>query len=149
MSKHYKVILGHLLRKAVVDTEEHREENLSMAQGTLGNAHGAVKDVLGMIRELPEDQDLEPWVISKITIAEDYLDTVRDYLSQRVNKAASHRVMEPIDSSRFPEREGLEGPFRLDSGLVVYYDPKEGLYYNPLTDIYLSHEEYEEHSSSR
>lgn len=149
MSHSYRVILSHLLRKAVVDTEEHREENLSMAQGTLGNTHDAVKEVLDMLRELPEDQDLEPWVVSKITIAEDYLDTVRDYLSQRISKEAGYRLQEPVGLNQFPQKEGLEGPFRLNSGLVVYYDPKEGLYYNPRTDIYLSHEEYQEHSSSR
>jgi len=55
--------------------------------------------------------------------------------------------VEPIDSDKFPDREsqGLEGPFRLRSGLIVYYDRKEGKYYNPKTDMYLSHDEYSQH----
>jgi len=276
-----RVIQAHLNRNAVVDTEEHREENVSMAHGTLGNAHEAVKEIIDMIRQLPEDVDLEPWVVSKITLAEDYVDTVRDYLKQRIggeseseeseqeghgkssarsvkaymdhielgttpyaesceqmgpnydpkrarieakafinqlirvhgqppngaffritsnphdfgsylavviqfndadekatdyafklenqgpenwdaeakseldkefaklgqDKSAGWEVVPSIDHVKFPNREseGLEGPFRLRSGLVVYYDPKEGKYYNPLTDMFLSHADAEAH----
>jgi len=38
-------------------------------------------------------------------------------------------------------RKGLEGPFTYPSGRVLYYDPKEGAYWDPRTDFYLSHEE--------
>jgi hypothetical protein len=55
------------------------------------------------------------------------------------------RSVAPIDTVRYTEREGLEGPFRLDSGKVVYYDPVEGKYYDPDTDIYLSYDEYQAH----
>ena len=43
---------------------------------------------------------------------------------------------------RYQEREGLEGPFTLRSGKVVYYDPREGKHYDPDTDYYLSYDEY-------
>ena len=55
-------------------------------------------------------------------------------------------ILPPIDSDRYPTRTGLEGPFRLRSGLVVYYDPKEGEYYNPDTDMYLTDAEYADHN---
>jgi len=37
----------------------------------------------------------------------------------------------------------LEGPFLYRSGRVLYYDRQEngGTYYDPTTDMYLSHEE--------
>jgi hypothetical protein len=41
----------------------------------------------------------------------------------------------------FGPRAGLEGPFDYPSGRVLYYDPHEGRYWDPLTDFYLSHEE--------
>lgn len=41
----------------------------------------------------------------------------------------------------YEPRKGLEGPFNFN-GLVLYYDPKEGKYWNPRTDFYVSHEEY-------
>ena len=37
-------------------------------------------------------------------------------------------------------REGLEGPFNF-GGRVLYYDVKEGAYYDPTTDFYVSNEE--------
>jgi hypothetical protein len=86
MGSYYRIILSHLLRSAGESSDEHREENVSMTHGTLGNAGDAAGEIIDMIRQLPEDMDLEPWVVSKITIAEDYLDTVRDYLSQRLGQ---------------------------------------------------------------
>lgn len=38
-------------------------------------------------------------------------------------------------------RKGLEGPFVFGNGQVVYYDPKEGRYWDPKTDFYLSNQE--------
>ena len=37
-------------------------------------------------------------------------------------------------------RKGLEGPFNF-SGRVLYYDPKEGQYYDPSSDFYLEQSE--------
>jgi hypothetical protein len=41
-------------------------------------------------------------------------------------------------------RKGLEGPFHYPSGAVLYYDPKEGQYYDPTTDFYVPHEDVDE-----
>ncbi len=39
-------------------------------------------------------------------------------------------------------RKGLEGPFLFGrDNMVLYYDPKEGKYWNPRTDFYMSDEE--------
>ena len=38
-------------------------------------------------------------------------------------------------------RKGLEGPFNFN-GRILYYDVKEGKYYDPTTDFYVSHSEY-------
>ena len=40
----------------------------------------------------------------------------------------------------YEPRKGLEGPYNF-SGRVVYYDPREGRYWDPRTDFYLSHSE--------
>jgi hypothetical protein len=47
-------------------------------------------------------------------------------------------------SKEFGPRKGLEGPFHYPNGQVLYYDPKEGAYYDPLTDFYLSKEDMDE-----
>ena len=38
-------------------------------------------------------------------------------------------------------RKGLEGPFVFAGGRVLYYDNKEGLYYDPTTDFYVEYED--------
>lgn len=45
--------------------------------------------------------------------------------------------------NRFVERKGLEGPFYYASGRVLYYDPKECAYWDPLTDFYLDRKDME------
>lgn len=44
-------------------------------------------------------------------------------------------------NENYGPRKGLEGPFTYPNGRVVYYDPREGQYWDPRTDFYLSHEE--------
>ena len=57
-----------------------------------------------------------------------------------------YKVMPPMDS-KYVARSGLEGPFTTLSGKVVYYDPKEGKYYDPDTDIYLSYDEFQQYDN--
>ena len=40
-------------------------------------------------------------------------------------------------NTEFGPRKGLEGPFRYRNGRVLYYDPSEGEYWDPLTDFYV------------
>jgi hypothetical protein len=53
-----------------------------------------------------------------------------------------------LDREKYEPRDGLEGPIMTKSGKVVYYDPIEGSYYDPDTDIYLSYEEWKELSEA-
>jgi hypothetical protein len=55
-----------------------------------------------------------------------------------------YKTIKSIDKERYDEIPGLEGPFMTLSGKVVYYDPKEGSYYDRDTDMYLSYEEFKE-----
>jgi hypothetical protein len=41
---------------------------------------------------------------------------------------------------KYGPRKGLEGPFNF-SGRVLYYDNKEGAYYDPTTDFYMDDSE--------
>jgi len=41
------------------------------------------------------------------------------------------------NKDKFGPRKGLEGPFRYVNGRILYYDPKEGKYLDPLTDWYV------------
>ena len=42
--------------------------------------------------------------------------------------------------TKYGPRKGLEGPFNF-TGRVLYYDPREGAYWDPTTDFYISSSE--------
>jgi len=44
---------------------------------------------------------------------------------------------------KYGPRKGLEGPFLFSNGQVLYYDPKQGQYYDPRSDFYMSNEDME------
>ena len=52
-----------------------------------------------------------------------------------------------IDRKRYDELPGLEGPYLMRSGKVLYYDPEMGQYYDRDTDFYLTYDEYLEHDN--
>ena len=53
-----------------------------------------------------------------------------------------YTVTRGIDKERYQERQGLEGPFSTKSGKVVYYDKREGKYYDPDTDMYIEYDDW-------
>lgn len=48
------------------------------------------------------------------------------------------------NSKDYGARKGLEGPFHYPNGAVLYYDPREGKYYDPTTDFYVENEDVAE-----
>jgi len=47
-------------------------------------------------------------------------------------------------NNRWQPRKGLEGPFYFATGRVLYYDAREGSYWDPLTDFYVPNDEVAE-----
>ena len=72
-------------------------------------------------------------------------------LADRVGEDVSegYYEMPPMDRERYTDLPGLEGPFTTRSGKVVYYDPKEGKYYDRDSDMYLSYDEFKDYDQSR
>lgn len=60
-----------------------------------------------------------------------------------------YRILPSIDRNRYQERDGLEGPFRAANGAVYYYDPREGKAYDPDSDMYISHDDFEQMDKDR
>jgi hypothetical protein len=56
-----------------------------------------------------------------------------------------YKVLSVMDNMRdnYGPRKGLEGPFNF-SGRVLYYDPKEGSYWDPRTDFYVEQDEMDQ-----
>ena len=53
-----------------------------------------------------------------------------------------YKVLNSVDRMRekYGARKGLEGPFNFN-GRVLYYDVREGAYYDPTTDFYVDNDE--------
>lgn len=75
--------------------------------------------------------------------------TEKQTRTKRQGVAESWKISTPIDKERYTDMsdQGLEGPFRLKSGKIVYYDPKEGKYYDRDTDMYMDYDEYQSHTN--
>ena len=52
----------------------------------------------------------------------------------------AHKIYPAANDGYLP-RKGLEGPFTYVGGRTLYYDPKEGQYWDPRSDFYLDQEE--------
>lgn len=46
--------------------------------------------------------------------------------------------MPRLDTDRYTQLKGMEGPFQFKGGEILYYDPREGKYYDRDADMYLS-----------
>ena len=53
-------------------------------------------------------------------------------------------VVLPPRDQKWQPRKGLEGPFFYANGRVLYYDAKEGQYWDPNTDFYVEIDEVNE-----
>lgn len=60
------------------------------------------------------------------------------------DRIKSKGVTPGFDHERYTDMsdQGLEGPFRMKNGQVLYYDPREGKYYNRDTDMYVDYDDY-------
>ena len=126
--------------KIIESEEEYTDHEVSMAKSQLLSSVKSATRIAKQLQDKSEEEGLEGWVASKLTMAEDYLQAVADHMDgQEINEG--YKVMPPMDP-KYVARKGLEGPFTTLSGKVVYYDPKEGKYYDPDTDMYISYEDF-------
>ena len=181
----WKKLVESMITEDPVADADYTDHEVSMAKSQLLSSMKSVVRIAKNLKDKSESEGIEGWVASKITMAEDYLQAVADYMDgQEINegfkirdksrgygvadktyktreeakkaaimKAAmtggdwevieeGYKVMPPMDP-KYVARKGLEGPFSTLSGKVVYYDPKEGKYYDPDTDMYMSYDEFQ------
>ena len=131
------------LRESDSEDVNYTDHEVSMAKSQLLSSVKSSTRIAKHLSDKSEDEGIPGWVASKLTVAEDYLQAVADYMDGEELKEG-YKVMPPMDP-KYVERKGLEGPFTTLSGKVVYYDPKEGSYYDPDTDMYISYDEFQDY----
>ena len=136
-----KLVEGMLTENPVKDTD-YTDHEVSMARSQLLSSVKSAVRIAKQLSDQSEAEGIEGWVASKITVAEDYLQAVADYMDGE-ELQEGYKILPPMDKEKYQPRKGLEGPFSTLSGKVVYYDPKEGKYYDPDTDMYISYEDFQ------
>ena len=63
----------------------HRDHEVQMARGDCYNAAKYAIDLHKMLQHISEAQGLDGWVSEKLTLANDYLRTVHEYLSHEMS----------------------------------------------------------------
>jgi hypothetical protein len=63
----------------------------------------------------------------------------KDFVRQVFQKQAP--TMNAIEPDEYPPIPGMEGPFQYKNGRILYYNPREGKYYDRKTDTYLDNSE--------
>ena len=141
--RNWKKIVEDAMQTNENDNEDvnHTDHEVSMAKSQLLSSVKSAVRIAKHLKDTSETEGLEGWVASKLTLSEEYLQTVADYMDGE-ELQEGYKVLPGIDKEKYQSRDGLEGPFSTLSGKVVYYDPKEGKYYDPDTDMYMSYEEF-------
>ena len=141
--RNWKKIVENAMQTNENDHEDvnHTDHEVSMAKSQLLSSVKSAVRIAKHLKDTSETEGLEGWVASKLTLSEEYLQTVADYMDGE-ELQEGYKVLPGIDKEKYQSRDGLEGPFSTLSGKVVYYDPKEGKYYDPDTDMYMSYEEF-------
>ena len=141
--RNWKKIVENAMQTNENDHEDvnHTDHEVSMAKSQLLSSVKSAVRIAKHLKDTSETEGLEGWVASKLTLSEEYLQTVADYMDGE-ELQEGYKVLPGIDKEKYQSRDGLEGPFSTLSGKVVYYYPKEGKYYDPDTDMYMSYEEF-------
>lgn len=138
----WKQLVENALTENPVKDTDYTDHEVSMARSQLLSSVKSAVRIAKHLSEKSEADGIEGWVASKITVAEDYLQAVADYMDGE-DLQEGYKILPPMDKEKYQARSGLEGPFSTLSGKVVYYDPKAGKYYDPDTDMYISYEDFQ------
>lgn len=92
---------------------------------------------------IAEVKALEEWADSIIEADEGMVSNNPQGMPESEEMEEGYTVTRGIDRDRYQERPGLEGPFSAKNGKVVYYDKVEGKYYDPDTDMYIDHDDWQ------
>jgi hypothetical protein len=103
----------HFLKEGFVEdaSDVHADHEVQMARADLFHAAEDALTLHKLLRNVSEQQGLEGWVAAKITLASDYLKTVREYIEYELMTAASEQPMLPIAEGSVP-KEKQKTPYR-------------------------------------
>jgi len=134
---------GHRLKSGFIPHDKDRTDHeVEMAKSDLFQAAKNAKQVYELIHDLTEEEGLEGWVQEKIIKANDYLNTVREYLEgKQLQSEMSGGV---IAGGGIGESIMNVGAYSTDSGSTFKLicntnDPKHLMLINPKGEVVSTH----------
>lgn len=118
---------GHRLKSGFIPHGQSRlDHEVEMARSDLYSAAKNAKTIHSLIKDLSEEQGLEGWVQEKIIKANDYLNSVREYLEgKRMHEMQGGVIAAGGVGEGVAEASTLVGPSsNTESFKVKYYNPK-------------------------
>lgn len=120
---------GRRLKSGFIPHGQSRlDHEVEMARSDLYSAAKNAKTIHSLIKDLSEEQGLEGWVQEKIIKANDYLNSVREYLEgKRMHEMQGGVIAAGGVGEGVAEASTLVGPSsNTESFKVKYYNPKYG-----------------------
>lgn len=138
--------------------KHHNSMVKQFGKGTLDKApEGYHMDKKGMIRlgegKTPQ-KDTATWLADvnssikgSAKVQQSNTDAMKKAAKDKKKKKTNegYTITPGIDREKYTDLsgEGLEGPFQMKNGQVLYYDPKQGQYYNRDTDMFVDYDDYQ------
>lgn len=126
--------------KSIVENDEEGDYNAGMAITQLRTIVEKANDMLSM---LTPETELETWVQSKITMADDYITTVRDYMKHEGDKKIGEETLPEATQTKIDPKKYYAVFDSYDKVIYGSYSSMEKAYHDmrgDVTDIILGQE---------
>ena len=105
-----KLIENIQLNETDAEDVNYTDHEVSMAKSQLLSSVKSSTRIAKHLSNTSEDDGIPGWVASKLTVAEDYLQAVADYMDgEELQEGWSE--LPRIDREKYQKRDGLEGPY--------------------------------------
>jgi len=145
-----------VLREGVLDASD---DDGWMAKSQL---YSLAKSSIELHRMINDSDDLEPWIISKIAQSHAAISNIKNHIDYAAQKLSGGPVQPDADlnlnqsvgnyektllddTSEMDVADPMssfDGPYTTKSGQDIYYDPAEGMYWDPIKNRHISYSEW-------
>ena len=117
----YKIWIGNTMKtteflkeNSIIAQEAddmHKDHEVQMARSQMYSAAQSAIEIHRLLKDISELEGIEGWVASKLTLASEYLESVRDYLKYEAASAESEMMEFAYESAEYAvDRLIAEGP---------------------------------------
>lgn len=84
----YQQVMQLQLEPSVGDNQTHQDEGCSAHEMVHSQFNSLLHNVQSLVEMIDKVEDIEPWVAEKITLANDYINTVQEWVSHKSQESS-------------------------------------------------------------